>query len=186
VKLLEIQSSANGESSNSIALSKPFIEAGQSHNTSVPDTTDRGILMFDKGDGPDLRNQLERCAQGRLIEVERMSAIGMMSCSISHDMRHLLSAIHANAELLESHDRSSNTRADLLLEIQEAVLAMTERIDSLLQFGSSGRKVPLIPQSISLILEKAVAAEVSSGRAERAHHRRQVSAGRSRYRSEES
>jgi hypothetical protein len=35
---------------------------------------------------------------------------------------------------------------------------MTERIDSLLQFGSSGRKVPLIPQSISLILEKAVAA----------------------------
>jgi signal transduction histidine kinase len=87
-----------------------------------------------------------------------MSAIGRMACSISHDMRHSLTAIYANAELLERHDRCASTRAELLLEIQEAVLAMTERIDSLLQFGSSGRKSPLVRARVSLVVEKAVAA----------------------------
>jgi nitrogen fixation/metabolism regulation signal transduction histidine kinase len=48
--------------------------------------------------------------------------------------------------------------ADLLLEIQEAMLAMTERIDSLLQFGSSGRNNPLVHGRVSLLVENAVAA----------------------------
>jgi signal transduction histidine kinase len=35
---------------------------------------------------------------------------------------------------------------------------MTERIDSLLQFGSSGRVNPLVHERVSLVVEKAVAA----------------------------
>jgi len=124
-----------------------------------PEISDgRNILIFDKRAALDLRNELRRRAQVQLIEAERMSAIGRMTCSISHDMRHSLTAIYANAELLERHDRCANTRAELLLEIQEAVLAMTERIDSLLQFGSSGRKSPLLRARVSLVVEKAVAA----------------------------
>jgi signal transduction histidine kinase len=87
-----------------------------------------------------------------------MSAIGRMACSISHDMRHSLTAIYANAEFLERHDLCTSVKSDLLLEIQEAVLAMTERLDSLLQFGSGGRKHPLVRERISLVVEKAVAA----------------------------
>jgi signal transduction histidine kinase len=87
-----------------------------------------------------------------------MSAIGRMTCSISHDLRHSLTAIYANAEFLERHDLCASVRADLLLEIQEAVLAMTERIDSLLQFGSSGRKSPLVHAHVSMVVEKAIAA----------------------------
>jgi signal transduction histidine kinase len=124
-----------------------------------PEISDGGnILMFDKGIGLDLRNEPRRRAPSQLIEAERMSAIGRMACSISHDLRHSLTAIYANAELLERHDRCASARAELLLEIQEAVLAMTERIDSLLQFGSSGRKSPLVHARVSLVVEKAVAA----------------------------
>ena len=124
-----------------------------------PETSDRtNILMFDTGVALDLRNEQQRRAQTKLIEAERMSAIGRMACSISHDMRHSLSAIYANAEFLESRDRCARARADLLLEIQEAVLAMTERIDSLLQFGRSGRTNPLVHESVSLVVEKALAA----------------------------
>ena len=89
---------------------------------------------------------------------ERMAAIGMMACSISHDMRHSLSAIYATAEFLGRRDRCASERVDLLLEIQEAVVGMTERIDSLLQFSISGRNNPLIPECVSLVLEKAIAA----------------------------
>jgi signal transduction histidine kinase len=113
--------------------------------------------MFDKGVGLDLRNEPQRRAPSQLIEAERMSAIGRMTCSISHDMRHSLTAIYANAEFLERHDICASVRADLLLEIQQAVLAMTERMDSLLQFGS-GRKSPLVHARVSLVVEKAVAA----------------------------
>jgi signal transduction histidine kinase len=114
--------------------------------------------MFGKGVGLDLRNEPQRRAPSQLIETERMSAIGRMTCSISHDMRHSLTAIYANAEFLERDDICARVRADLLLEIQEAVLAMTERIDSLLQLGSSGRKSPLVHERVSLVIEKAVAA----------------------------
>jgi signal transduction histidine kinase len=115
------------------------------------------ILMFDNGVGLDLRNEPKRRAPSQLIEAERMSAIGRMACSISHDMRHSLTAIYANAEFLERHDICASVRADLLLEIQQAVLAMTERMDSLLQFGS-GRKSSLVHARVFLVVEKAVAA----------------------------
>jgi signal transduction histidine kinase len=114
--------------------------------------------MFDKGVGLDMRNEPQRPAPRQLIEAERMSAIGRMACSISHDMRHSLTAIYANAEFLERHDIGASARADLLLEIQEAVLAMTERIDSLLQFGSCGRNNSLVDERVSFVVEKAIAA----------------------------
>jgi signal transduction histidine kinase len=125
-----------------------------------PETSDSGnLLIFDKGVDLDLQKaRAQQRTQSQLIEVERMSAIGRMACSISHDMRHALTAIYANAEFLERHDICASVRADLLLEIQEAVLAMTERIESLLQFGSSGRNSPLVHARISFVLEKAVAA----------------------------
>jgi len=122
-----------------------------------PEISDGGnILTFDKGVGLDLRNEPERRAPSHLIETERMSAIGRLVCSISHDMRHSLTAICANAEFLERKDICARTRADLLLEIQEAVLAMTERIDSLLQFGSSGRNTSIVHARVSLVVEKAI------------------------------
>jgi signal transduction histidine kinase len=123
-----------------------------------PEISGRGnILIFDKGVGLDLRKEPQRRTRGQL-EAERMSAIGRRACSISHDMRHALTAIYANAEFLERHDICANVRADLLLEIQEAAIRMTESIDSLLQFGKSGRTNPLVHQRVALVVEKAVAA----------------------------
>jgi signal transduction histidine kinase len=120
--------------------------------------SDRNILMFDKDVGLDLQNEPKECGQNQLIQQERMSSIGTMACSISHDMRHSLSAIYANAEFLERPDICASVRTDLLIEIQEAVVEMTERIDTLLQFASGGRKNPLVHERVSLIVEKAIAA----------------------------
>jgi signal transduction histidine kinase len=116
------------------------------------------ILVFDKDIEPELRKEPHPRVQSQLIEAERMSAIGRMACSISHDMRHSLTAIYANAEFLERRDICASVRAGLLLEIREAVLAMTERLDSLLQFGCSGRKIPLVREPVFSVIERAVAA----------------------------
>jgi signal transduction histidine kinase len=114
--------------------------------------------MFNMGVGMDLRNEPQWRAQIQLAETERMSTIGGMVCSLSHDMRHSLSAIYANAEFLERHDLCANERAALVLEIQEAVLEMTERLDSILQFATGGRKNQIVRGRVSLVVEKAVAA----------------------------
>jgi signal transduction histidine kinase len=130
----------------------------RTHRREVRGPARGNILMFDKGLGLDLRNEAHRRAQSQLTDAEMMAAIGRMVCAISHDMRHSLSAIYANAEFLECDDRSASARTELLVEIQEAVLAVTERIDSLLQFGSSGRTNPLVHERVSLVVEKAAAA----------------------------
>jgi signal transduction histidine kinase len=73
-------------------------------------------------------------------------------------MRHSLTAIFASAEFLERHDMCASERADLVFEIQEAVLSMTQLLESLLQFACNGRNIPHVRKCVSLVLEKAVAA----------------------------
>src|ERR1700751_3285496 len=114
--------------------------------------------MFNMGVGLDLRNEPQCRAQIQRAETERMSTIGGMLCSLSHDMRHSLSAIYANAEFLERHDLCANERAALVLEIQEAVLEMMGGLDSVLQFATGGRKNQIVRGRVSLVVEKAVAA----------------------------
>ena len=73
--------------------------------------------------------------QQNLIESERLATIGRMASSISHDLRHSLAAIVANAEFLCESHLTGEQREDLYLEVRAAVGRMTELIDSLLEFS---------------------------------------------------
>ncbi|MDP9161559.1 MAG: HAMP domain-containing histidine kinase [Acidobacteriota bacterium] len=73
--------------------------------------------------------------QQELLEAERLATIGRMASSISHDLRHSLAAIVANAEFLCEVRLSSDQREELYQEVTVAVNQMTELIDSLLEFS---------------------------------------------------
>ena len=73
--------------------------------------------------------------QQSLIESERLATIGRMASSISHDLRHSLAAIVANAEFLCESRLSSEQREELYQEVRVAVNQMTDLIDSLLEFS---------------------------------------------------
>jgi signal transduction histidine kinase len=81
-----------------------------------------------------MRESLARTQQN-LLESERLATIGRMASSISHDLRHSLAAIVANAEFLCESHLSPGQREDLYLEVRIAVSRMTELIDSLLEFS---------------------------------------------------
>jgi signal transduction histidine kinase len=81
-----------------------------------------------------MRESLARTQQN-LIESERLATIGRMASSISHDLRHSLAAIVANAEFLCETHLSPGQREDLYQEVRTAVARMTELIDSLLEFS---------------------------------------------------
>jgi signal transduction histidine kinase len=124
------------------------------------------VAIFPKGVGFARQDEPKRRAQDQPIESETVSIISDMACTISHDMRHSLSAIYANAEFLERPDMSAHLRTEIVHEIQKVVLEMTERLDSLLQFACSGRRKPLVHKRVSTIVRKAITAVKShpSGR----------------------
>jgi signal transduction histidine kinase len=76
-----------------------------------------------------------RKTQDELLEAERLATIGRMASSISHDLRHSLAAIVANAEFLCESRLSSEQREELYEEIRAGVNQMTDLIDSLLEFS---------------------------------------------------
>jgi len=81
-----------------------------------------------------MRASLQKTQQ-ELLEAERLATIGRMASSISHDLRHSLAAIVANAEFLCESRLSSDQREELYQEVRVAVNQMTDLIDSLLEFS---------------------------------------------------
>jgi signal transduction histidine kinase len=76
-----------------------------------------------------------QAAQRQLIDAERLATIGRMASSISHDLRHPLTAVMANAEFLSEPGLSASQREELYREIRDAVDRMTDLVESLLEFS---------------------------------------------------
>jgi signal transduction histidine kinase len=91
-----------------------------------------------------------------LLDAERLATIGRMASSVSHDLRHYLAAVYANAEFLSSSRLSPEERLDLFADIQIAVHGATELLDSLLIFSKTGAGVHRERDSLLGIVEKAI------------------------------
>lgn len=104
-----------------------------------------------------MREEIEKANQA-LFEAERLATIGRMASSVSHDFRHYLAAIYANAEFLASGRLSSKESADIFSEIRAAVLGTTDMIESLLIFSRTGASMKRSPELMVTLLERAFAA----------------------------
>jgi signal transduction histidine kinase len=102
-----------------------------------------------------MRNQLRR-SQQELVESARLAVIGRMASSISHDLRHYLSAIYANAEFLSNPATPSLERDELMLDVQLAVQGMTDVLESLLVFSRTGKSLHPTYESFNALVERAV------------------------------
>jgi signal transduction histidine kinase len=100
--------------------------------------------------------------QQNLIESERLATIGRMASSISHDLRHSLAAVVANAEFLCEVDLSREQREDLYQEVRAAVNRMTELIDSLLEFSRTRASLRPTYGSLRSTLDSAMRTVKSS------------------------
>lgn len=73
--------------------------------------------------------------QRKLLESERLATIGRMASSISHDLRHSLATVVANAEFLAEARLDTHQREELYREVRLAVDQMTEMLESFLEFS---------------------------------------------------
>lgn len=103
-----------------------------------------------------MRDEIQQAHQA-LLESERLATIGRMASSVSHDLRHYLAAVYANAEFLASGRLSEAERNEIFGEIRTAVLGTTDMIESLLILSRTGANTRRSSESMALLLERTVA-----------------------------
>jgi signal transduction histidine kinase len=99
--------------------------------------------------------------QRKQIETERVLALGRAASSISHDLRHYLAALVANAEFLYEAEKLKLDRDQIYGEIQDAAEQITELLDSLRDLASERRNVSPVSASIDQAMRRAVDAVLS-------------------------
>ena len=97
-----------------------------------------------------------RQAQQRVLEAERLATIGRMASSISHDLRHPLTAVLANAEFLADAELTPAQREELYLEIRVAVNRLTDLVDSLLELSRPAESLNLVETPIERTISRAI------------------------------
>jgi signal transduction histidine kinase len=102
-----------------------------------------------------MRNSLEK-ANREVLEAERLATIGRMASSISHDLRHPLTSVLANAEFLTTQNLNPSQREDLYQEIRVAVDQMTDLVESLLEFSRARDHLRPIYGKMKDTVERAV------------------------------
>lgn len=95
-------------------------------------------------------------AQGRELEAERLAALGRAAGSISHDLRHHLAAVVANAEFLHDAEEMGFDRDDVYREIQRASIEMTQLIESLLEVSREHRTLSVSDDDLADVVHHAV------------------------------
>ena len=121
------------------------------------------------GDAFDRMRCRLRAAREELVAAERLATIGQMASSISHDLRHYLSAVYANAEFLGYDSIGPEERLELLGEVRQGVRGMTDLIESLLLFSRTGQSLQLSFESLPFLAERAVAMVHAHPDAQNAH-----------------
>jgi len=102
-----------------------------------------------------MRISLQR-SQQELLGAERLVTIGRVASSISHDLRHPLTAVVANSEFLCERNLDTQQREELYREIRVAVDQMTDLVDSLLEFSQVRESLRRVFGPIEATVERAV------------------------------
>jgi signal transduction histidine kinase len=97
-------------------------------------------------------------SQRQQIETERIAALGRAASSISHDLRHYLAALVANAEFLYEAEDLKLDKSEIYQEIKTASTQMTDLIDSLRELAHQRSAISPEPTDLEQIIERAIEA----------------------------
>jgi signal transduction histidine kinase len=104
-----------------------------------------------------MRGQLLELQQQQ-IETERIAALAQAASSISHDLRHYLAAVVANAEFLYEADKLKLKKDEIYEEIKTAANQMTDLIDSLRELSYQRSAITPTPARIEDLIRRAIEA----------------------------
>ncbi len=94
--------------------------------------------------------------QQKRFATERIAAFARAASSISHDLRHYLAAVVANAEFLYEAEKLKMNRDEIYEEIKTASEQMTDLLDSLRELAREDGSISPIAASLSQTIRRAV------------------------------
>jgi signal transduction histidine kinase len=94
--------------------------------------------------------------QQELLNAERLATIGRMASTVSHDLRHSLTAILAYAEFLSERNLSESRRVEFYQEIRQAVTQMTDQLRALLEFSKDKLVYHPVHASVADIIHHSI------------------------------
>jgi signal transduction histidine kinase len=97
-------------------------------------------------------------AEEKVRESERSATIGRMASSISHDLRHRLTAVLANSEFLAEAGLGPERKQELYENVRSAVRKMTDLLESLVEFSRTPESLRLEFMSVQEIVDDSIAA----------------------------
>ncbi len=97
-----------------------------------------------------------RNTQQELLNAERLATIGRMASTVSHDLRHSLTAILAYAEFLSERNLSESRRVEFYQEIRQAVNQMTDQLRALLEFSKDKLVYHPVHASVADIIHHSI------------------------------
>ncbi|MFZ0883010.1 MAG: HAMP domain-containing sensor histidine kinase [Candidatus Acidiferrales bacterium] len=95
-------------------------------------------------------------SEQRRFAIERVAAFGRAASSISHDLRHYLAAVVANAEFLYEAEKLKLNRDEIYDEIKTASEQMTDLLDSLRELSREESSISPHPAEIDQTIRHAV------------------------------
>ncbi len=95
-------------------------------------------------------------ARRRELEAERLASLGRAASSLSHDLRHHLAALVANAEFLHDAEEMGFDKEDVYREIQRASNEMTQLIESLVEISREHRTLSVSDEDLVAVIEHAI------------------------------
>jgi signal transduction histidine kinase len=95
-------------------------------------------------------------SQRQQIETERIAALGRAASSISHDLRHYLAAVVANAEFLYEAEALKLDKSEIYQEIKTASTQMTDLIDSLRELAHQRTAISPEPTDLEQVIRRAI------------------------------
>lgn len=102
-----------------------------------------------------MRSQL-LASQKQRIESERIAALARAASSISHDLRHYLATVVANAEFLYEAEELRLNKKEIYDEIKTASNQMTDLIDSLRELSYQRSAISPVPANLTQVIRQAI------------------------------
>jgi len=102
-----------------------------------------------------MRRTLQKTQQ-ELLDAGRLATVGRMASTISHDLRHPLTAILAYAEFLADGNLDESQRQDMYGEIRLAVNRMTDQLGAVLEFSKARPAFRPVHDSVEEAIQRAI------------------------------
>ena len=95
-------------------------------------------------------------SQNQRLEAGRLAALATAASSISHDLRHYLATVVANAEFLYEAEQLKLNKKEIYDEIQNASQQMTDLLDSFRELASPRGAISREPVNLTQVLRRAM------------------------------